>query len=156
MFPGVKIRLPLWLFLYNIQNLHVRSYPTIYRRTHEINFFTHFSGRINLFLKIFGIFAPDSWSLLLRKARRTCPPPPLTGVLRCNPRRAEGRFTNHRQRALGGTGVAIYRKAFARALFLTAWNFATFRCCHEHCNGRCSWGVLYTSLYSSFSYTYYI
>lgn len=32
-------------------------------------------------------------------------------------------------------------KRLLDALFLTLWNFATFKCCLEHSNGRCSWDV---------------
>ena len=36
-------------------------------------------------------------------------------------------------------------KAFTRnALFLTNRNFATFRCCHGLCNGRCPRDVIYS------------
>ena len=36
--------------------------------------------------------------------------------------------------------VEVFRhnnKAFTWRLFLTFWNFATFKSSHEHCNGRC-------------------
>ena len=44
-----------------------------------------------------------------------------------------------------GEGAAIQKRRLSYALFLTLRNFATFRWCLGHGNGRCPWDVLSTT-----------